>query len=125
MVRYPYKLEKWVEEEGVQNPDGSWAEGSGSWVFAGKCNARHNGNAQTVKGYNGEVVVYSYEVVMPSTTAYIPKGTPVRIYDKHNRNFFDKSAHSDDAPINGDTGVMYVEDFYESGQRNEDARLWL
>ena len=28
MVRFPYTLEMWYEEDASQNPDGSWNEGN-------------------------------------------------------------------------------------------------
>lgn len=59
MVRFPYTLEMWYEEDASQNPDGSWIEGAHEWRVIGRCNARQNGRAQQIKGQNGDAFLYS------------------------------------------------------------------
>ena len=81
MVRFPYTLEMWYEEDASQNPDGSWIEGAHEWRVIGRCNARQNGQAQQIKGQNGDAFLYSFEVTMPANTQPIPIGTKVRIFD--------------------------------------------
>ena len=75
MVRFPYTLEMWYEEDASQNPDGSWIEGAHEWRVIGRCNARQNGRAQQIKGQNGDAFLYSFEVTMPADTQPIPIGT--------------------------------------------------
>ena len=72
MIRYPYTLEMWYEEDATQNPDGSWNEGTHEWRVVARCNARQNGQAQQIKGQNGDAFLYSFEVTMPANTQPIP-----------------------------------------------------
>ena len=74
MVRFPYTLEMWYEEDASQNPDGSWIEGAHEWRVIGRCNARQNGRAQQIKGQNGDAFLYSFEVTMPADTSYPVQG---------------------------------------------------
>lgn len=117
MVRFPYTLEMWYEEDATQNPDGSWAEGAHEWRTVGKCNAYQNGQAQTIMGQN--------EVTMPANTQPIPIGTKVRIFDNRGYNIFDHAPHTDDRPKEKGTASFPVQRFYKSGQRYEDTKLWL
>lgn len=125
MIRYPYTLEIWCEEEGTLNPDGSWTEGPHKWQVVSKCNARQNGQARQVKGLNGEAFLYSFEVTMPANTQSIPIGTKVRIFDGRGFNIFDQTPHTDERPKEKDTASYPVQGFYKSGQRYEDTKLWL
>ena len=126
MIRYPYTLEIWFEEEGTLNPDGSWTEGAHEWRVVGKCNARQNGQARQVKGLNGEAFLYSFEVTMPANTQPIPIGTKVRIFDGRGFNIFDHTPHTDERPRDDEDTTFYpVQGFYKSGQRYEDTKLWL
>lgn len=127
MIRFPYTLEIWYEEDAVPNPDGSpgWIEGKHEWRIIGKCNARQNGKAQMVKGQNGEAFLYSFEVTMPAHTQPIPVGTKVRIFDNRGINIFDRTQRTDDRPKDNDTASYPIQGFYKSGQRYEDTRLWL
>lgn len=125
MIRYPYTLDIWYEEDAVLNPDGTFTEGAHEWRTVGRCNARQNGQAQQVKGTNGEAFLYSYEVTMPSNTEPIPLGTQVRIIDRNGTNIFDHKPKSDAEPKKDNSDTYAVQGFYKSGQRYEDARLWL
>lgn len=125
MVRFPYTLEMWYEEDASQNPDGSWIEGAHEWRVIGRCNARQNGRAQQIKGQNGDAFLYSFEVTMPADTQPIPIGTKVRIFDNRGFNIFDRSPHTEAKPKDRDTASYPVQGFYKSGQRYEDTRLWL
>ena len=121
MIRFPYTLEMWYEEDATLNPDGSWTEGAHEWRTVGKCNARQNGKAQQIKGQHGDAFLYSFEVTMPSNTQSIPIGTKVRIFDSHGFNIFDRTPRIEARP----TASYPVQGFYKSGQRYEDTRLWL
>lgn len=125
MIRFPFILEMWYEEDAVQNPDGSWTEGAHEWRVVGRCNARQNGKAQMVKGLNGQAFLYSYEVTMAANTQPIPIGTQVRIFDNRGFNIFDRTPHNDARPKEKDTASYPVQGFYKSGQRYEDTKLWL
>lgn len=125
MIRYPYTLEMWYEEDATQNSDGSWTEGAHEWRAVGKCNARQNGQARQVKGINGEAFLYSFEVTMPANTPPITIGTKVRIFDDRGVNIFNRTPRTDVKPKEKDTASYPVQGFYKSGQRYEDARLWL
>ena len=123
MIRYPYTLEIWYEEDAVPNPDGSpgWIEGKGEWRVLGRCNARQNGQAREVRGENGQAFLYSFEVTMPANTPPIKLGTQVCIFDSRGINIFDSAHRTEDGK-----GKSYpVQGFYKSGQRYEDTRLWL
>ena len=98
MVRFPYTLEMWYEEDASQNPDGSWIEGAHEWRVIGRCNARQNGRAQQIKGQNGDAFLYSFEVTMPADTQPIPIGTKVRIFDSRGFNIFDRSLRTEAKP---------------------------
>lgn len=125
MVRYPYTLEMWYEKDSILNPDGSFTEGAHEWRVVGKCNAQQNGQARQVKGLNGEAFLYSFEVTMPANTQPIPIGTKVRIFDGRGFNIFDQTPCINERPKEKDTASYPVQGFYKSGQRYEDARLWL
>lgn len=125
MVRYPYTLEIWYEEDATLNPDGSWEEGAHEWRVVGRCNARQNGRAQQIKGENGEAFLYSFEVVMPPKTPPIAIGTRVRIFDNRGYNIFNNEPHTEEKPENNDSASYPVQGFYKSGQRYEDTRIWL
>ena len=125
MVRFPYTLEMWYEEDASQNPDGSWIEGAHEWRVIGRCNARQNGRAQQIKGQNGDAFLYSFEVTMPADTQPIPIGTKVRIFDSRGFNIFDRSLRTEAKPKDKDTASYPVQGFYKSGQRYENTRLWL
>lgn len=125
MIRYPYTLDIWHEEDAVLNPDGTFTEGTHEWRTVGRCNARQNGQAQMVKGANGQDFLYSYEVTMPSNTEPIPLGTQVRIIDRNGINIFDHRPKSDAEPKKDNSETYQVQGFYKSGQRYEDTRLWL
>lgn len=125
MIRFPFTLEMWYEEDATKNPDGSWTEGAHEWRLVGKCNARQNGKAEMIKGQNGESFLYSFEVMMPATTQPIPIGTKVRIFDSRGFNIFDRTPRTDLKPASKDTASYPVQGFYKSGQRYEDVRLWL
>lgn len=135
MVRYPYTLEIWHEEDAIQNPDGSWTDGVAKWHTVGRCNARQNSKAQQIKGQNGGAFYYSFEVVMPANTPPIAIGTRVRIIDNIGRNIFDRSirsisngcqcSHCRPAEKELDEISYPVQGFYKSGQRYEDVKLWL
>lgn len=123
MIRFPYTLEMWYEDDATLNPDGSWTEGVHQWRIVGKCNVRQNGQARQIKGQNGDSFLYSFEVTMSANTQPIPIGTKVRVFDNRGFNIFDRTPHFGDK-LN-DTASYPVQGFYKSGQRNEDARLWL
>lgn len=125
MIRYPYTLEMWCEDDGTLNPDGSWVVGAHKWRVVGKCNARQNGQARQVKGLNGETFLYSFEVTMPANTQPIPIGTKVRIFDSRGFNIFDRTPRTNGEPKEKDTASYPVQGFYKSGQRYEDTKLWL
>lgn len=125
MVRYPYTLEIWHEENATLNADGSWAEGAHEWRFVGRCNVRQNGQARQIKGDNGEAFLYSFEVVMPPNTHPIAIGTQVRVFDNRGLNIFNRSPRTDENPAENDAASYPVQGFYKSGQRYEDTRLWL
>lgn len=131
MIHYPYTLEMWYEEDAVRNPDGTYTEGVHEWRTVGPCNVRQNGQAQQVRGANGEAFIYSYEVVMPSNTDPIPLNTQVRVIDRNGINIFDHKPKVESKPkIETGTNVggrstYAVQGFYKSGQRYEDTRLWL
>lgn len=125
MVRFPYTLEMWYEEDASQNPDGLWIEGAHEWRVIGRCNARQNGRAQQIKGQNGDAFLYSFEVTMPADTQPIPIGTKVRIFDSRGFNIFDRSLRTEAKPKDKDTASYPVQGFYKSGQRYENTRLWL
>lgn len=115
----------WYEEDATQNPDGSWVEGAHEWRVVGRCNARQNGQAQQIKGQNGDAFLYTFEVTMPADTQPIPIGTKVRIFDSRGCNIFDRSPHTEAKPKDRDTASYPVQGFYKSGQRYEDTKLWL
>ncbi len=125
MVRFPYTLEMWYEGEATLNPDGSWTEGINEWRPVGRCNAHQNGQAREVRGQNGQVFLYSFEVTMPAHTQPIPIGTKVRIFDNRGVNIFDRTPRKDEKPRNDNAASYPVQGFYKSGQRNEDVKLWL
>lgn len=125
MIRYPHTLEIWYEEDAILNPDGSWTEGAHEWRFVSRCNARQNGQAKQIKGQNGQVFLYAYEVTMPAATRPIPIGTRVRIFDRHGINIFDHTRRTEAGPTEMDTASYPVQGFYKSGQRYEDTKLWL
>lgn len=128
MVRFPFILEMWYEEEAAVNPDGSpgWTEGNvREWRIVGRCNARQNGQARMVRGENGQAFLYSYEVTMPHDTKPIPLGTQVRIYDSRGVNIFDRTRNINDGLKNSNSVSYRVEGFYKSGQKYEDVKLWL
>lgn len=135
MVRYPYTLEIWHEEDATQNPDGSWTDGFAQWRTVGRCNARQVNGARQINGQNGEAFFYSFEVVMPANTQPIAIGTRVRIIDNTGRNIFDRSGLNNPEDCQSpncrltdevlDTVSYQVKGFYKSGQRYEDTRLWL
>lgn len=52
MIRFPYTLEIW---DAAVN----------KWRVVGRCNVHYNGRAQFIKSQNGEVIQYTYEVIMP------------------------------------------------------------
>ena len=116
MVRFPYTLEMWYEEDASQNPDGSWIEGAHEWRVIGRCNARQNGRAQQIKGQNGDAFLYSFEVTMPADTQPIPIGTKVRIFDSRGFNIFDRSLRTEAKPKDKDTASYPVQGFYKSRQ---------
>lgn len=121
MVRYPYTLEMWKEEEAVQNDDGSWTEGKARWCRVGQCNARRNGRASEVSGTDGEAFIYSYEIVMPATTPAIPIGTKVRILDRRGDNILDEHT----CQCKPGQNVYAIKGFDRSGQRFQSVRLWV
>lgn len=125
MKRYPYWLEKWYEEDAIRNPDGTFVEGMHEWRMVGRCNARQNGQADQVRGANGDVFLYSYEVTMPPDIEPIPLGTQVRVIDRDGINIFDHQPKSDAEPKKDNSDTYPVQGFYKSGQRHEDSRLWL
>lgn len=124
MVRYPFELEVWYEEDATLNPDGSWTEGKNEWRKVGPCNVYLNGKANEIKAMNGVAFLYTYEIVMPANTMPIPIGTHVRAYDKNGRNVFDNSFISSDKP-NTKGSVYTVQGFYKSGQNYESVKLWV
>lgn len=79
MVKYPFDIDVWCEEEAKLNNDGSWSEGQGYWRNVGRCNMRQNGRGSEVTLSDGKVVIPSFEVSLPSYIAPIPLGTKVRI----------------------------------------------
>ncbi len=125
MVRYPYTLEMWHEEDAVLNPDGSWTEGAHEWIKAGRCNAKQNGQAKQVRGQNGSAFLYSFEITMPANTDPIPLGTQVRVFDRKGINIFDQTKRNEGKPQKDSTASYPVQGFYKSGQRNEDVRIWI
>lgn len=88
----------WYEEDASQNPDGSWIEGAHEWRVIGRCQRRQNGQAQQIKGQNGDAFLYSFEVTMPANTQPIPIGTKVRIFDSRGFNIFDRSLRTEAKP---------------------------
>ena len=124
MVRFPYTLEMWCEEDATLNPDGSWTDGAHMWRTVGRCNARQNGQAREIKGQNGKTFLYSFEVTMPANTEPIPIGTPVRILDGRGFNIFDHSPRTGEKPAK-EEALYQVLGFFKSGQRYEYTKLWL
>lgn len=125
MVRYPYILEYWHEEDAQQMPDGSWSEGDGSWARLGSCNARRNAIASKIQGVDGVAYTYAYEVVMPPRTRPLPIGTKVRIIDRRNgANIFDAMPQSG-CQCSPSGSYYTVRGFYRSGQSHQDITLWL
>lgn len=127
MIRFPYTLEMWHEEEATQDPEtGAYAEGTvNEWRIVGKCNARQNGQARTVKGQDGSAFLYAYEVVMPSTTPPIAFNTRVRIYDRNGINIFDQEPRCEDSPDSSVSRSYPVKGFCRSGQPNQNVTIWL
>ena len=125
MIRFPYILEIWHEEDATLNPDGSWTAGVHQWHIVGKCNVRQNGQARQIKGQNGDSFLYSFEVTMPANTQPIPIGTIVRVLDNRGFHVFDRTPQVGDNPKNTNAALYTVQGFSKSGQRNEDVRLWL
>lgn len=126
MIRFPYILEMWYEEDAMQDPDtGEFIEGAHEWRTVGKCNARQNGQARMVKGASGEAFLYSYEVIMPVRTSPIPLKTKVRIIDSNGINIFNHKPRNDNEPSALDNATYPVQGFYQSGQRYEDTKIWL
>lgn len=119
MVRYPYILEMWYEEDGVQQPDGSYAEAFSEWRTVGKCNVRPNGSAKEVVLADGIVFVPSFTVIMKPNAPHIHEGTRVRVL-KGGVNMFDL------LPVNQSAktyDVRYSNTAFK--QRHENTILWL
>lgn len=126
MIRYPYTLEMWYEEDATQDREtGAWIEGAHEWRVVGKCNVRQNGQANEVRGQDGNAFMYTYEVIMPSNTPPIAFGTPVRAYDRNGINIFDYKPRNDEKPDNGSSVTYKVQGYYKSGQPNQDVTVWL
>ena len=119
MVRYPYILEMWYEEEGAQQPDGSYKEGFSEWRTVGKCNVRPSGVAQKVVLSNGIAFIPSFAGVMRPDAPHIPENTRVRVI-KNGVNLFDL------LPAERSSKTYYVRcDNSAFKQRHEDTILWL
>lgn len=121
MVRYPYTLEVWDEADATLNPDGSFTEGHAEWVEHCKCNAHSNGRAQEAVGANGKVIVYSFEVVVPSNASRLTDGAKVRIIDRNGNNIFDGEPKTDDKGAS----FYSVLGYDPTGQRHQQRKLWL
>lgn len=121
MVRYPYTLEVWHEEEATLNPDGSFTEGHAEWVSHCRCNAHSNGRAQEAVGSNGKVIIYSFEVIVPSNAGRLAEGAKVRIIDRYGNNIFDGEPRTE-----GERDTYYTVQGYDpTGQRNQQHKIWL
>lgn len=124
MVRFPYILDMWYEEDATTDPEtGMPIEGAHEWIQVSRCNARQNGKAIEMKGADGKAFLYSYEIVMPPQVEPIPLGTKVRVVRNDGINIFsNKPISESDQP---GTGVYEVQGFYKSGQKHEDTKLWV
>lgn len=121
MVRYPYTLEAWFEENATLNPDGSFTEGHAEWVKWCKCNAHSNGRAQEAVGANGKVIVYSFEVIVPSNAKRLADGTKVRIIDREGNNIFNGEPRTE-----SQVDTFYTVQGYDpTGQRHQQRKIWL
>lgn len=125
MVRYPYTLEVWHEEDAKQDPiTGNWTQGSHEWRHLSKCNVYQNGNARLIRLPNGEDYLYSFKVILPARTPVVEIGTKVRIY-LNGINMFNGEPYNDDEPKEGDQSAYPVKGFDLFRQKYEDKVLWL
>lgn len=124
MVRFPYTLEMWYEEDATQNPDGSWTEGTHEWRVVGKCNIHKMGEATVMKGLNGESTEGSYQVLLPPRIEPIVRGTKIRIF-RNGINFFNGKPHDNRTPKEDPMGYGTCKDFDPFRQKYEDKVLWL
>lgn len=125
MVRFPYTLEMWYEEDATLKPDGTFTDQPGKWVTVCPCNARQNGQARQIRGQYGEAFTYAFEVVMPPDAPPVPIGARVRIFDICGRDVLTGALRDGEAPQTDETASYAVRGIYKSGQRYEDTRLWL
>lgn len=126
MVRFRFRLEIWFGEDALHDPaTGNWSGKPHEWQYISKCNVKQNGKAKTIRTQSGEAYVYAYEVILPARTKAIPIGTRVRILDKNGVNIFDGEPMNNKSPEEAPNASYAVQGFYKSGQRFEDAKLWL
>ena len=112
MIRFPYTLE-------------IWDTAVNKWRVVGRCNVHYNGRAQFIKSQNGEVIQYTYEVIMPPNIEPIEEKEEVRIIDNRGRNIFDHRHGSQIGSTVEDSVSYPVLGFYKSGQRYESTKIWL
>lgn len=126
MIRYPYTLEKWYEEDATQDPEtGEWIEGAHEWRIVGKCNIHQNGQAREVRGQDGNAFMYAYQINMAHGTSPIPYETPVRVYDRTGINYFDHKLRNADDPDLNTSRTYPVNGFDPGSQKNQDVTIWL
>lgn len=126
MIRYPYTLEMWYEDNATTDPEtGSSIEGAHEWRVVGRCGIHQNGQAREVRGQDGKAFMYAYQINMPHGTLPILFGTPVRAYDRNGVNYFDNKPRSEDAPDAKTLRAYPVKGFDPGSQKNQDVTIWL
>ena len=112
MIRFPYTLQRWNHD-------------TNEWLTVTKCNARYDGKARFIESPNGQVIRYTYEVVMPANVLPIEENEEVRILDRCGKNIFDHRPDSLIGTTLKDSVSYPVQGFYKSGQRYEYTKIWL
>lgn len=79
MPQYYQHLYRLTNGEAVQGANGQWTQQSASWVYVGLCREETNGKGSSVATADGQVLVFSSLVQMPTGTARIDEGTRVLI----------------------------------------------
>lgn len=84
--QYPYYLFVHNISESTQDPNtGNWSTPSDDWVFHSVCREETNGAGRQINGQDGEAIIFSSVVYLPSTAASIAEGTEVFVSETNSK----------------------------------------
>lgn len=82
MVRqYPHSLYVHVVGDSTQDGDGNWSEPLENWSLHSVCREETNGKGNIIRTPDGQSIVFSSTIYMPSTALKIQEGAEVQVRD--------------------------------------------